>query len=239
VNYASIFYCKILPFVVEKYYNFFSTSTGVKILRKFTTIKVVIYSSIFLGKKTTFCSGNKFHSKRWLFTFNLIQSFFHITPLKVNFSHPLGFTVEGCTRDSLRSINPKDRNFFSKESIRRINRIDTCGFFIHILSFFSEHRIYWELVQWHFHTRHFGKWSGEETWRSHIFWEHLEKVKWPVYVLWLAPFVLVTTCLSFSFSFFSLLFDYGYMHNTRELLLILTHTRAQTVYMRTDHQYTV
>jgi len=58
-------------------------------------------------------------------------------------------------------------------------------------------------------------------------------------VLWLVPFVPVIIRLSFSFSLFSFLFDYRYTHNTRGLLLILTHTRAQTVYMRTDHQYTV
>jgi len=70
-------------------------------------------------------------------------------------------------------------------------------------------------------------------------------VNWRVFnptkgiMLWLAPFVFVTTRLSFSFSFFSLLFDYGYMHDTRGLLLILTHTHTQTIYMRTDHQHTV
>jgi len=65
--------------VVEKYYNFFPIFTGVKILCKFTTIKVVIYSSIPLGKKKPpFVVEINFHYQRW---------FFSLQPYSLLFSH--------------------------------------------------------------------------------------------------------------------------------------------------------
>ena len=65
--------------MVEKYYNFFPIFTGVKILCKFTTIKVVIYSSIPLGKKKPpFVVEINFHYKRW---------FFSLQPYSLLFSH--------------------------------------------------------------------------------------------------------------------------------------------------------
>jgi hypothetical protein len=47
VIYTSIFHCKEVPFVVETYYTSFPIFTGVKILCKFTAIKVGIYSLFF------------------------------------------------------------------------------------------------------------------------------------------------------------------------------------------------
>ena len=78
-----IFYCTKLPFVVEKYYNFFPIFTGVKILCKFTTIKVVIYSSIPLGKKKPpFVVEFIFHYKRWFFSLQSYSLLFPHSTLK-------------------------------------------------------------------------------------------------------------------------------------------------------------
>src|SRR6266498_3053263 len=56
-------------------------------------IKVVIYSSIYLGKKPLFVVEINSTTKSGFLHYNLIHCFFHLTPLEVNFSHPLGSTV--------------------------------------------------------------------------------------------------------------------------------------------------
>ncbi len=78
----------------KSFNNFFPTLIGVKIVWKFTPIKVVIYSSIFHCKKLPFVVESNSTMKGWFLHYTLNHCFFHITTLKVNFSHPLGLTVK-------------------------------------------------------------------------------------------------------------------------------------------------
>src|SRR6266545_4214947 len=85
----------MLLFLLVKNYLFnrkiFATFTDVKILCKFTPIKVVIYSSIFLGKKTTFCGGVYFHHKKWFFTLQPYPLLFSSYTLRGELFPPFGF----------------------------------------------------------------------------------------------------------------------------------------------------
>jgi hypothetical protein len=81
--------------VVEKYYNFFPTFTDVKILGKFTMIKVVFFSSIFLGKKPPFVVDT---TKGGFFTLQPYLLIFVHYPLRGELFPPIGSHSESCDR---------------------------------------------------------------------------------------------------------------------------------------------